>query len=391
MFVKKIDNAINQANRFIVNSVKEIKRQGQIIYGFPHFNSKQRITEYGGTSSALSALYISGQPSNEIKNKSVSALSWLFNRQNIDDGSWQSSQLYCSEVTAGILIDLTNLPPSQTCNFQDAIKKAIKYINSCYVPESGNFKTTPINASADHIFTTYICVKALIMYNSINNSNKEIIKKWIKEAHSDQECGWGITPKSNEIKISSTIFALKTLLMCGVESEELRKKYKKDIIYLKNAIKICGNNYESEDLNNEIGSDECGVKYQTLKFAHYTAALLGDFFIEINEKQCSMNVINELINNQFAGGWGISKDFLSMWATNQAIITLIKFKKNILPNLHKYQVIFFKIPFFITKIILSVLIIVSIIILSTISRSSRETLMVSCLLAFIPWAFKRNF
>lgn len=273
MIIDRIQKSINEAKQFLIDSILDIDDHGRCINGFPHYRGKKRITEYGGTSSAISALYKIGTLTNGIYTCTQNALEWLWSKQN-SNGAWQSSQLYCSEVTAGILIDLINIKNEMPQNIKEL---ACQYIKSCY-EENGYFKSDPHNIAVPHIFTTYICTKALMLYDDFSDNMKDKIKKWIIDSHAVEKNGWGITPQSNEIKISSTIFALKTLLLCNYPKEQLNKEFKKDLLYLKHMIVSCGNLYETEAVNIQLGTDEYGVVYKTLKFSHYTATLLGDFF-----------------------------------------------------------------------------------------------------------------
>lgn len=113
--------------------------------------------------------------------------------------------------------------------------------------------------------------------------------------------------------------------------------------------------------------------------------------MENEDYQSLLNVIDTILNAQFTGGWGISKDYLSMWATNQAVDLLINFKEIVYPKLNKYKLIFYKIPFFVTKIISSIIIIAIVIFLLFNSNGSRDTLIVSLLIAIVPWLFKRYY
>jgi len=386
MIIDRIQKSINEAKQFLIDSIMEIDDNGQSINGFPHYRGKKRITEYGGTSSAISALYKIGTVTNGIHASTQNALKWLWSKQN-SDGSWQSSQLYCSEVTAGVLNDLANLKSEIPQNTKEL---ACQYIKSCY-EEDGYFKSDPHNIAVPHIFTTYICTNALTLYDCFNDNMKENIKKWIIDSHAIEKSGWGITPQSNEAKISSTIYALKTLLLCNYPKKQLNKEFKKDLLYLKHMIASCGNLYENEEVNIQLGNDEYGVVYKTLKFSHYTATLLGDFFMENEDYQSLLNVIDKILNAQFTGGWGISKDYLSMWATNQSVDLLLRFKESTYPRLNKYKLFFYKIPFFATKIVFSIIIIAIIVFLIFNSKESRDTLIVSLLIAIVPWLFKRYY
>lgn len=176
-----IEKCFQDANRFLQNCPIEIEYcngNGEIekYYGFPHYQCKKRITEYGGTSSAVAALYDLGFTNQEIKNKVEKSISWLISKQK-EDGSWQAGSSYCCEVTAGILSELAcwDVLPGEVR------QKAIKYVESCFCDE-GFFYSEPNSVNVPHLYTTFIAVRALKESGMLGEKYKKSVIKWIQSS-----------------------------------------------------------------------------------------------------------------------------------------------------------------------------------------------------------------
>lgn len=55
--VNKINKSFDEAKGFFQSCIMPIVLDGKTYLAFPHYKGKDRVTEFGGTSSALAALH----------------------------------------------------------------------------------------------------------------------------------------------------------------------------------------------------------------------------------------------------------------------------------------------------------------------------------------------
>jgi len=147
---KRIQSAKHQAQLFFENSYREIKKSNTYsVFGFPEMSSRDRLTEWGATSSALVGLYISSDNSPNVQQIIAKSKSWLISKQNAD-GSWEASDMSLSEATAGVLFDLRKINSLEN----SVIEKGISFLESCY--KDDHFISTPASIEKPHLYTTYI-------------------------------------------------------------------------------------------------------------------------------------------------------------------------------------------------------------------------------------------
>lgn len=318
---KSILKAINELDLFLNSSIINIVTNNDCYWAFPHFKGKYRATECGGTSSAISALKMVSKYTNNRENESKirNAYEWLLSKQQ-PNGAWQAAGIYSSEVTARILCDLHSLQLQNSDNLQ----KACDFIVSCF-DTNGYFLSTPQSAGTPHLYTTYICTLALSKYNRLGSVDTEKITTWVLNSMSHDN-RWGIYPCYDFGTVTYTIFALNLLCLCGMDYLAVKKKYKKQITWIKKQIHKNMDAYALEEIREEKGADEYGIKYSTSITQHNCIALLGNFFINLNEKYFATHIMKNILHSQYAGGWGPSRDRLTMWACQQNIEFLLNYQ-----------------------------------------------------------------
>ncbi len=378
-----IERTINDTLTFLESSVLTINNNtGEALTGWPHYHGKQRLTEYGGTSSGLSALFCYEMPNAAMREIADTALTWLINQQN-EDGSWKSSGGYNCETTAGIIIDLYehNVLP------RECIEKACRYIKSCY-DVNGYFKATPLSTRTPHLFITYRAVLALVLTNHLEKSWKSQIISWVQQSRSIDH-RWGMAPKCLSGTLSHTILALLIFHYCDMPLREMGEKYKAQIKWLKTNIVKCGYMYETETIDNRMGKDEYGYVYDTLVTTHFIGPYMCHLLDLLGETKLEMNALMSITESQSNGGWGPSKDKITLWATQQAIYQLNRFKKNKLDRLNILEKLFYRIPYGLCKAVISIVIILVSCWLFF-NPAYRDDAIVALLLAVVPWLFKRR-
>lgn len=126
-------SAIQEARSFLMGCRLHKTVLGEQIIGFPEIKGKERITEWGGTSSAIAVLLadIQYNPLEEITDINR-AVEWLISRQT--NGAWEASGMPCAEATAGVAFDLllvgklSAIAQDNAVNFLgDAIETAILF------------------------------------------------------------------------------------------------------------------------------------------------------------------------------------------------------------------------------------------------------------------------
>jgi len=382
----EINRCLNEASAFLDASLKNVQicvnGKKTNIWGFPHYKSKQRITEYGGTSSGISAFHHVGIPSSEIEEKLHSSIKWLIEQQ-APSGAWNASSVYCCEVTSGVLIDLTRWDVLG----DSAELKADKYIKSCY-NSNGFFNSIPESTGTPHLYTTYIAVKALNEKQPLSQKMKDEIKNWVISSKAS-DGNWGGEPQCNIGTPVYTAMALLLLHYCDYDVKKMKKDFKSQLRYVKKHIKGCGNLYESEEILVENGNDLYGIKYQVLHTTLYGGPIILELFIALCEYQPMVNSISSILKNQYAGGWGPTKERLTMWATQQAVSSIKKFQLEVWPHLNFFQKsVIYKIPFFPIKVFFSLLFL-GLAIYLFLTPEFRSSTIVSAFFAVLPWFKER--
>lgn len=346
--------------------------------GFPHYQCKKRITEYGGTSSAVAALYDLGFSNQEIQNKVEKSINWLNGRQN-KDGSWQACSNYCCEVTAGILSELTywNVLPNEVK------QKAIEYVKSCYSDE-GYFCSVPNSTNDPHLYTTFIAVKALKENNMLGEDYKKNIIKWMQSSMSIDKM-WGNEKRATLGTVTYTALALLTLCYCDYSISRMKKDYKKQLDFVKESIKRCGNLYEGEEMIVEEGKDACGIKYAVLHTDIFAGPIMGELFLFLNKEKYVRRIVKSILQYQNTGGWGPANDRTTMWATQQAIRVIKMYQKKYLDEYHLINV-FSNLNFFFRFMITIVLFMITIRLLFL--PEYRSGIIITVIFMFLPWISK---
>lgn len=282
-----------------------------------------RVTDWGGTSSAICLLYQIGNSGTvDIIEKIEKATEWLLADQAIE-GSWEAAEMQCCEATAAVVFDLneTNLLS------QKKLEKAINFIQSCYIQGKGYFISRPGVQQKPHIYTTYLAVRTLSVIGHISFSNiqKRQIINWIDLAKSADD-KWNSRSQCIEGDVAHTIFALLILYYCGVSVKEIKRKYRKQIKWLQSKIKDCTSlsgafSYEATEAYDISKSDSYGEGAFILKSYHFNTALLCHFFLKIKKMGISQRLIQKMIALRGQQeGWGLSADDkIFVWATQQAI------------------------------------------------------------------------
>ncbi len=378
-----INTAILNAKIFLEQSIIEKQIDNKKVYAFSEHIGKDRITEWGGTSSAISCLYaIDRMDSSGIEEKLDSAKKWLLSRNK--NGAWDSSEMYCCEATAAILHDLQQV----NCLPEYVKTSSLQYIKNCY--GKGYFKSTPNVRQKPHIYTTYLAVKTLKDYNCLEKSMSNDIVHWIKEVQ-NKEKKWGETPENNNSSVPHTVFALLILCYCGESLDNIKKEYVSTIKWLKKEAKDCKNKYASEQIERYINNgDECGDLPKNLNLGHCYATILCDFFMFLKDETGVLICIITILKTQSKGGWGVDNNKLSMWATQQSVDCLIEYNKQYIKRLNRFRIFWVTIPNKMPKIIISSLLLF-VFVWITKSDSRMESFLVGIILMIIPWFFDRTF
>lgn len=375
--VNDIENSLNQAATFLEGSYNAN------LGGFPHYASKERITEYGGTSSGLAALSLIDRITPLFKGNHCKAKNWLISKQALD-GSWCSSSVYCCEVTAGILAEFGECKKEDRLP-DDVTENACKYIKNCF-NQSGYFTSVVDQTTALHIYTTYIAVRALMAYDGLTNLMKQSIISWLKSAKASDD-NWGEEPNNNLGTVIHTAMALYLLYCCDYGVKNIKKEFKKQLSFIKKNISGCGKYYEHEEINIPIGNDAYGKVYRVLHITLYSGPILSRLFIALNDKRYATVSIMSILRNQFSGGWGPAKERRTMWATQQAVSILCEFKTTLLREigLGKFT---YRIPYFTLKLSYSIIIAILVFALYVFEPSLRANIIIMIISAFIPWFYK---
>lgn len=380
-FESNIKISISKAQHFFERNVREISDESnRILYGFPEIEGRERITEWGATSAALAAMNKIGISSSEIQSKFHKARKWLISQQL--NGGWEASGVYLAEATAGVMVDLCSM------NALDAksISSGIDFLKRCY--RNGYYLSTPASTGKPRIFTTFIVMKCLERFSQIEHTSE--IRQCILSSQTSNG-KWGQMPNSNVETFVHTAFALNILHFCGDSWEEIRNNYENQIKWIFSNINNLGYTYEEIEII-QPQSDKVGRQYKRLRLRHFALPLIGHLFMGMGNTQVALHIARKIVSQQFNGGWGPSKDELTMWATHQAIECLESIKTRTVPSLTNFSYLssyFSAIPFVVVKAILSVIGILLIAIF-LLEPSYRPNILVGLFLVIAPWIFKVN-
>lgn len=395
MLLNDIKASYILARKYVERCCITVTQDGKKVQAFTECEGKMRVTDWGGTSSAICLLHqIGNSGTTDILEKIEKAVDWLLKDQK-SDGSWEAAEMQCCEATAAVISDLnkTNLLS------EEKFEKAINFIQSCYIQECGYFISRPGVQQKPHIYTTYLAVRALAVTGHISFSNmqKRQIIKWIDLAKAADD-KWNSTSQCIEGDVAHTIFALLSLYYCGVSVKEIKRKYRKQIKWLQSHIKDCSSlngafSYEAIESYDDSKNDSYGEGAYILKSYHFTTALLCHFFLKIKRMGIAQRLIQKMIDLRGPQeGWGLSTDGkIFVWATQQAIDCMCEFEKVVFKNsiIGRLRSLIYNIPYFGVKLIL-IVILMPIIhwLLKDVQKGADFIL--SIVMMVLPWLVKRE-
>lgn len=383
----KVESAMDAARVFIENSILKIAVGEDIVYAFPAHPGKNRITEWGGTSSALSCLYSITPTPHVMNHKLESAQKWLLQKQS-SEGAWNAAQMFCCEATSAVLSDIYSLNILD----ENATQRALDFINSCFDDEVGCFCTVPIKTKKSsevveepHLYTTYLAVKTLSELNKLKDSQARKVEEWISNTSISKDGCWGATRSDIRRSVPHTVFALSTLMYCGAKPEQILQKYRKQIKWLRKQVSKSENVFETEKIRSFSERDEDGNCEFLLSIVHFNAALLCNFFIKIDEITPVQKLIKIMLDMQ-EGGWGDSSNRRFIWATQQAV-SCLKWWKDHCANNTPLKRFINDIPYFGLKFTIAILLCP--IVVWVLKDAGRiESFVLSIVVLILPWLFK---
>lgn len=376
--IKQIENSFIQARSFFEESILEINN----VFGFPEYKGKHRITEWGGTSSAISALALLGNINPLLVDMIENSKYWLINQNK--NGSWNASGFYSLEATTGVMNDLyeLNIIPD------DIKHKSLNYIWSNY--NNTGFFITPGSKENPHVYTTYLTLKCMTQNSNIPNERKAEIKKWLLSIKNyDNNCG---ISNACEASVPHSIYALYILNYCGVDWDTIKSEYKDLISWILNNYNKVRFSYEEFENTNNL-SDSEGQNFLRLRISHYILPLVGNFCIDLNNKIESIRVMKALVKTQRNGGWGPPDARLTMWATYQSIAFLTRFKNAMLKRIKVFDILRAYFPFLGIRMIVTVLAIGLFYLLIKDDQNIFAlgiSLLANIIFAIFPWLIKRQ-
>lgn len=338
MLLNDITFIQRQARTYVEKCCKVLKIEGKTIVGFSEHMSKQRITAWGGTSSALRLFSITGNtPDQDIEEKVKKAKQWLVNDQK-EEGSWEASGMPCCEATAGVIYDVGN----RGVLSEVQIEKAKDFINSCYSlgSQGGFFRSRPdIREVNVHLYTTFLAVRALWQIGKIEPGKKEEIKAFIRRARAS-DGRWGGLYQEVRGTVEHTVMALLVLYYCGEPREAIKSEYENEIRWLRKQTRNCSkqeNMFAQEETKAVSkyyynGQDQYGEKEWKLNTHHFKLALMCKLFLILGEYDyCNRLIVKMIKIRETQGGWGRTTEGNSyIWATLQAVEAMHDFETLIL-------------------------------------------------------------
>lgn len=395
MLLNDIKSSYILARRYVERCCIKVIKDGEEVQAFTEYEGKMRVTDWGGTSSAICLLYqIGNSRTTDIIEKMEKATNWLLEDQ-ASEGSWEAAEMQCCEATAAVVFDLnqTNLLSGER------LEKAINFIQSCYIQGNGYFISRPGVQQKPHIYTTYLAVRALSVVGDISFSNiqKCQIINWINSAKSADD-KWNSTSQCIEGDVAHTIFALLILYYCGVSVKEIKRKYRKQIKWLQSHIRDCTSlsgafSYEAVDSYDISKRDSYGQVASILKSYHFNTALLCHFFLKIKRMGIAQRLIKKMIDLRGRQeGWGLSTDNkIFVWATQQAIDCMHEFETSVFKNLiiGRLRSFTYNIPYFTIKLFVIIFLIPTIFWLLKDGQKGPDIIL-SIVTLILPWLIKRE-
>ena len=309
MFSKDIKTSYLLARDYIEDCCITVQQGGKEVTAFTECKGKMRVTDWGGTCSALEMLSLTGHSDTpKIAEKIQKASEWLISDQ-LEDGSWEAAEMNCSEATSAVIYDLRNLDLLSS----EKLEKAISFIQSCYIANAGYFLSCPCVEEIPHLYTTFHCVRALSVYDKLPEQQKQEIINRINNSKAT-DGNWGPTSQCVEGDIAHTVFALLTLFYCNIPIKDIKKENKASIKWLTkriNSMSSLGNafTYEAIEVYSDQFSDQYGDGARILKSYHFNMALLCNLFIKLKEYGVAYRLINKMIKIRGAQkGWGINSE-----------------------------------------------------------------------------------
>lgn len=396
MILHEIHNSYILARKYIERCCITVSQDGKTIHAFTECEGKNRVTDWGGTSSALYLLAQTGTNGNtKFENEIQNAENWLLSDQ-AKDGSWEAAEMQCCEATSAVVFDLKSIDRIN----KKQLNKAIEYVQRCYHERGANgyFLSKPQISQTPHIYTTYLSVKALYTVGRcMTPRQKKYIKNWINSSQSS-DGKWGQTPNCATGDVAHTVFALSILYYCDMPIKEIKRRFSRTIKWLYKQIKFCSTlngafSYEATEVYLRDKGDMYGEGAYILKSYHFNLALICDFFLKIKRYDISQRIIKKLIklrNEQ--EGWGLNaENKIFVWATQQAIDCMYQFESSIFKNknffISRLRSLIYCVPYFPIKFIAFILII-PIILWILKYENMLPSLILSLIMLVLPWIIK---
>lgn len=119
---------------------------------------------------------------------------------------------------------------------------------------------------------------------------------------------WGSEKGAVSGTVTYTAVALVTLCYCDYSILRIKKDYKKQLDFVKQSIKKCGNLYEGEEIIVEQGRDSYGTKYTVLHTEIFAGPIIGELFLYLDKEKYVCRIIKSILHYQNTGGWGPAND-----------------------------------------------------------------------------------
>lgn len=379
----QIENMLIESRTFVWDNRRTIQIGEEKFDVYPEYRGKTRVTEWGGTSAAVSLLGKVGIDSHEMNMSVQSSIKWLEIKQV--NGAWNAAEMYRLEATCGVLLDLLECK----CLSYTSKNNAIFYIKSCFDEKTGCFYSTPEKSNNPHIYSTFLAIKALYKTGQLDQKISQLVSLWIIKSKS-LDGMWGIRPKVECGTISHTVYALMTLFYCGYSVQQIKQIYIKQIKWLKSKINVSQKLFEEEHIPCLKSMDEDGKLNSNLRTYHFSLIWLFDFFYLVEDKYAMMKIYKNLYKMFTCNGWGKDSEHKFVWATDQAVGCIIVFRDNVLSNMSLLIRLSYSIRFFWIKLILSILLFLLTILWIRSDIWRVEDIILAFIPSILPWLFKRN-
>lgn len=294
------------------------------ISGFPEILNRDRVTEWGGT---VSAIRISELVPNYFKSETIEkSIAGILNTQNSQTSAWGASGVDLVEATSEIiscLFDIKDKYPA--LNINEHIDKAVDFVKSRYDKEIGCFHSNAFSGGKEHtIYSTFKAVTALIKIGALSAHEKWKITLWLKDAIGDNDL-WGESQHASQYSITHSLYALLTLYSLDVD---IKTDYKNQLNFLFNQINQSGKTYDYEEYSiNTSESDENGRKYKRVRINHFILPLAITLFVKVGDMAKAKILEKQLLKINYGGAWGLYDTFCTTWATQQAIDSIVLYNQ----------------------------------------------------------------